>query len=83
MHGRDRLKQWIERAHLSQRQAAHLFGMHYTFLNQILSGRKLPGLANAIAIERETGIATRTWMPTTVGKSSAAIASRSRKRRVA
>jgi transcriptional regulator with XRE-family HTH domain len=83
MHGRDRLKAWIERAHLSQRQAAHLFGMHYTFLNQILSGKKAPGLANAVAIERETGIAAKAWMPTTDGKSSAAIASRARKRRVA
>jgi len=83
MHGPDRLKAWIARSRLTQREAARLFGLHYTFLNQILSGRRVPGLANAVTIERETGISVEVWMPTEGGKSEDVPESSGRKRKSA
>lgn len=68
MHGADRLKAWMGRAKLTQREAARLFGIHYTYLNQILSGRRVPALAHAVTIERETGIPVEVWLPSRDGK---------------
>lgn len=68
--GRKRLAEWLERSKLSQRQAARILGFHWTHLNQILSGRRQPGLANAVHIESVTGIAVEAWLPTSVGAKS-------------
>jgi len=77
MDGRTRFQQWLDKSQLNQREAARLLGVHYTHVNQILSGRRLPGLANAVAIERVTGIPVGAWVPTAEGKPAAP---RSRKR---
>ena len=83
MNARQRLKAWLERSGLTQRAAAQLLGMHYTFLNQILQGRRLPSLETAVRIERETGIAPGAWLPTEVGRKEGTVASSNRKRKVA
>jgi transcriptional regulator with XRE-family HTH domain len=67
MNGRERLAQWLDRSKLNQREAAVLFGIHYTHLNQILSGRRTPGLENAVTIERATGIPVEVWLASEVG----------------
>lgn len=67
MSGRDRLAQWLERSKLTQRELAVLLEMHYTHVNQILSGRRTPGLDNAVKIERATGIPAEAWLATDVG----------------
>lgn len=65
--GRDQLRRWLERAHLTQREAARLLGMHFTSLSQILGQReRSPSLARAVRIERVTGIPVEAWMPTAV-----------------
>jgi len=53
---------------MDQREAARLFGVHHTHINQLISGRRRPGLALAVAIERVTGIHVGAWLPTTEGK---------------
>jgi transcriptional regulator with XRE-family HTH domain len=63
---RTRLIEWLERSKLSQRKGADLLGVHYTFLNQILSGRRSPALATAVKIEQVTGVPVEAWVPTTV-----------------
>lgn len=66
---RERLREWITRSRLTQREAAKLLGIHYTFLSQILnrSGRKRsPALATAVRIEQVTGIPVEAWVPTDV-----------------
>jgi transcriptional regulator with XRE-family HTH domain len=83
MEARERLAAWITRAGLTQRAAAKLFGVHYTFLNQILRGRRVPALANAVTIERETGIAPGAWVPTREGKGTHVGTGRASNRRVA
>jgi transcriptional regulator with XRE-family HTH domain len=72
MNARERLQAWLRRSGMTQRAAAELFGLHYTYLNQILRGRRVPALANAVEIERQTGIAPGAWVPTRVGRSKAA-----------
>jgi len=83
MHGRDRLRAWITRANLTQRQVGRLFGVHYTYVNQMLSGRRTPGLAVAVTIERETGIAVGAWMPPASGKTTKSAPAKVPKRKVA
>jgi transcriptional regulator with XRE-family HTH domain len=83
MHGRDRLRLWIARTQLSQRQVARLFGVHYTFVNQMLSGRRSPGIRVAVTIERETGIPVGAWMPTAEGKNAKGTPGRAKTRKVA
>jgi transcriptional regulator with XRE-family HTH domain len=71
--GQERLRAWIDRAKLTQRAAAKLLGIHYTFLNQLLSTnyrRRSPALGTAIRIERLTGIPVEAWMPTEVDDDS-------------
>jgi plasmid maintenance system antidote protein VapI len=67
MHARDRLRVWLTRSKLTQREAARIFGIHYTFLNQILVGRRVPGRDTAVTIEAQTGIEVGAWMPPRVG----------------
>lgn len=67
---REALRGWIDRRCDSDREASRLLRMHFTHLSQILSGRRNPGLANAIRIEDVTGIPARAWMPTDVGRMS-------------
>lgn len=72
--GREQLRAWMGRAKLTQRAAAKLLGIHYTFLNQLLSvsnKRRSPALATAVTIERVTGIPVEAWMPTAVDEQPA------------
>lgn len=62
------LLDWMQRAHLNQRQAALRLGVHYTFVNQILSGRKSVGLLVAVRFEEVTGIPAKAWVATRVAK---------------
>jgi transcriptional regulator with XRE-family HTH domain len=62
--GAARLWVWLDRVKKNQREAAEMLGVHYTYLNQILSGDRIPGLANAHRIERLTGIPTEAWLST-------------------
>jgi transcriptional regulator with XRE-family HTH domain len=73
MSGRERLALWLDRSKLNQREAAVLLGMHFTHLNQILSGRRTPGLANAVTIERATGIPAEAWLASEVGDGADAV----------
>lgn len=61
MTGRERLRAWIDRSRLNQSEAADLLGFDRTFLSQILTGRRTPGLANGVRIEDITGIPVRAW----------------------
>lgn len=67
---RAQLADWIERRGLNQREAARLLGLHYTYLSQILLGKRSPGLANAILIQRTTGVSAESWVPTAVGETA-------------
>lgn len=64
---RAQLADWIARRGMTQREAAVLLGLHYTYLSQIILGKRSPGLANAVQIQRVTGISAESWVATEVG----------------
>lgn len=81
-NGRARLRTWIERSHFgSQKEAADVLGFDHTFLSQILNGHRQPGLRNAVAIERVTGIPVAAWVPTGEGESAEPVVAGARNRR--
>ncbi len=63
LSGRERLAQWIERSKLNQTEAAQIIGIDPTQLSQILTGKRRPGLDNAVKIEAKTGIVVEAWVP--------------------
>lgn len=80
--GQERLRDWIGRSKLSQRAAADLLDMHWTFLNQILNDKRSPALATAVRIERMTGIPVEAWMPTDVDSQPVGAGGKNGKRKV-
>lgn len=64
------MAEWLERSKMTQRAAAALIGLHFTHLNQILRGRRMPGRDNAVLIEQQTGIPVEAWTPTAVDSSA-------------
>lgn len=68
--GRKRLREWINRSKLNQRQAAELLEVDQTYLSQILSGKRFPGLATAVHFEGVTGVSVEAWVPHETGGQS-------------
>jgi transcriptional regulator with XRE-family HTH domain len=66
--GPDRLKAWIERSKVNQREAAEILGAHPVVLSQWLSGQRTPGLANAVHIEQVTGVSVESWVLNAVSR---------------
>jgi transcriptional regulator with XRE-family HTH domain len=61
--GAEQLKDWMHRRRFLQREAAEHLGFDATFVSQLVNGARVPGLDNAVRIERETGIPVEAWMP--------------------
>ena len=78
---REQLRQWMVRSKLTQRAAAKLLGMHYTFLSQILRRERAPALATAVKIYRLTGVPVDAWLPTDDGSQLKVPAKAARKRK--
>ena len=72
--GRERLRDWMDRSKLNQTETSRLLGFDPVFLSQILTGKRRPGLDNAIAIERVTGISVESWTLTDVSELHGALA---------
>lgn len=79
---RERLAEWIERGKINQVEAARLIGIDKTQLSQILSGKRTPGLANAIKIEQATGIQPADWMPTDDAESAETVSVTTKRGRI-
>lgn len=61
---RQRLRDWMRRSRLTQRAAAEVLGVHFTFVSQLVNAHRSPSLATAVRFERLTGIPVEAWMPT-------------------
>lgn len=81
--GRERLRDWIDRSKLNQREASEVLGCHDVVLSQWLSGARTPGLDNAHRIEDITGISTESWRLTDLSTENDADGTMVRKRKVA
>jgi plasmid maintenance system antidote protein VapI len=66
--GPEQFKDWMHRRRFLQTEAAEYLGFHFTFVSQLVGGKRTPGLENAIAIERLTGIPVEAWLPMSVDK---------------
>lgn len=64
--GRERLRDWLDRSKVNQREGSEILGIHYVVLSQILSGDRKPSLETAVKIEDVTGIAAESWLLTDV-----------------
>ena len=68
--GSEQLRDWMDRRTVNQRAAAELLGITEVFLSQLVNAKRQPGLANAIKIERMTGISVESWLLTGVNESA-------------
>ena len=60
--GPEQLKDWMHRRRFLQREAAEHLGWHEAYISQLLNGHRVPGLDNAVEIERKTGIPVEAWV---------------------
>ena len=77
--GAAQLLDWMARRGLSQQETARLWGWDVTFVSKLVRGHRLPGLANALKIERETGIPVEAWMVNPLADDETLIVSPGRK----
>lgn len=86
--GAVRLRQWLTQERMSQREFAALATVHWTYINQLVSGRRTPGLAAAVNLQALTGIPVTCWTTpqenrTTVARRMARAKKRARTQRLA
>lgn len=60
--GAEQLVDWMRRRGFTARDTANHFDWDETFISKLVKGHRLPGLTNAIRIERETGIPVEAWV---------------------
>jgi transcriptional regulator with XRE-family HTH domain len=60
-NGPEQLKDWMHRRRFMQKEAAEYLGWDETYVSRILTGGRIPGLDNAIHLERMTGIPVEVW----------------------
>lgn len=78
--GIDQLRDWMTRRGLNQRETAAYFGWDETFISALLADRRKPGLQNAIAIERHTGIPVEAWVESQPDDSSEPVPAKAKRR---
>lgn len=81
--GPEQFRDWMERRGVNQREAAELLSITDVFVSQILNNVRTPGLANAVKIERLTGIPVESWLLTELSDSAAVLELASGKRKQA
>jgi antitoxin component HigA of HigAB toxin-antitoxin module len=60
--GAEQLLDWMKRRGFTATETSEHFGWDLTFVSKLINGRRLPGLTNAVKIERETGIPVEAWL---------------------
>lgn len=81
--GPEQLRDWMSRREVNQREAAELLSITDVFLSQILNHVRTPGLANAIKIERQTGIPVESWLLNELSETAEPVSMVAGKRRLA
>lgn len=61
LSGPEQFKDWMRRRGFTQADACRYLQFDEPYLSGLLTGRRSPGLANAIHIERLTGISVEAW----------------------
>ena len=81
--GPEQLKDWMHRRRFLQRETAEYIGFDESYISQLLSRTRSPGLDNAVKIERATGIPVEAWASSEMTKAEADMPERPRKPRLA
>ena len=55
------MRDWMERRGFNQTETANYLGFDIPYISQLVNGARNPGLANAVLIERQTGIPVEAW----------------------
>lgn len=69
----------MHRRKFMQREAAEYFGWHETYVSQLVNGQRVPGLDNAVHLERLTGIPVEAWASDELDTLAANVGGKSRK----
>lgn len=68
----------MHRRRFMQREAADYLGWDETYVSHLVAGRRVPGLDNAILIERKTGIPVEVWASSELDTDEATVAANGR-----
>jgi transcriptional regulator with XRE-family HTH domain len=68
--GSEQFKDWMRRRGFTQADAARYLEFEESYVSVLTSGKRSPGLANAILIERHTGIPVEAWTSTELDESA-------------
>ena len=71
----------MDRRGFNQTETAAYFGWDMTFISMLVNGKRTPGLTNAIAIERATGIPVESWLSSELDESDAPVLASGGKRK--
>lgn len=78
--GPEQLKDWMRRRGFNQADAARYLQFDEPYISVLLSGKRTPGLPNAIQLERFTGIPVEAWASTELDTAAEMATAGTRKR---
>ena len=61
LSGASQFKDWMRRRGFTQADAARFLVLDEPYVSGLVNGQRTPGLANAIHLERLTGISVEAW----------------------
>jgi transcriptional regulator with XRE-family HTH domain len=68
MSGAEQFKDWMRRRGFTQADAARYLQLDEPYVSVLSSGKRTPGLDNAIHLERLTGIPVEAWASSELGE---------------
>lgn len=77
--GPEQLKDWMRRRGFTQADAARYLQVDEPYVSVLVSGKRTPGLANAVKLERLTGIPVEAWASSEIGEAVEPVAAGARK----
>lgn len=80
--GADQIKDWMRRRGFTQADAARYLEFDEPYVSVLATGKRTPGLENAIHLERLTGIPVEAWSSTDLDESAEAVSATGPKPRV-
>lgn len=78
--GQDQFRDWLRRRGFTQADASRYLAFDEPYISGLLNGKRTPGLANAIHLERLTGIPVEAWASNEVDESLPETAQTGKKR---
>lgn len=77
--GSEQLRDWMRRRGFKQADAARYLDVDEPYISVLLSGKRTPGLDNAIKLERLTGIPVEAWASSELNESAQPVGAADRK----